>query len=686
MARPSPLAFALALLSTTLAAQTWSLRTPRPNLTPTIFADAAPSGGPLLHFGTMLHTWTGTAWREFAPPPPPGTSVGFLARDRQRDTSIALTTSGTQPITITWELSADGTWTQHGPLPRPATLHYDPALGAVVALDLTTSGPTQDHVWTGTAWNPLPAGARPQHVWGSTAADHARSRLVVFTRGTPGPGGETWEWDGTTWTQRLPTAAPPPRDQAGMAWNPGANRVVMFGGMDSSGPVNDMWEWDGATGTWIAQNPTTRPPPSTSWLLDFDANESRMILLDRHRQSHDDYYWDSGDWQTLPTLPAALSWPFIGNHWGNNTLVVTRGARTTTWDGQSWTATTAPGAVPRTRHSPMTWDASSNALVVFGGLEIFPSFVVYGDTWTFDGAVWTQAAPPSAPSPRHGHALLSHSALPGVVLFGGTDVAGAALAETWTFSNGAWTDLTSALPAAPPAGDCRGANGDPGSDPFLLADGGTEVWQWSGNWNLVDDQLPLLGNARLGMTPGRRPLLMGFQQPRLRSFELVNGTWVERGYAAKIYEWTAHDPMSGSLVGFQSGDPYIFSTELATATPIGTGCGNPTPQLYEDGPPRLGSPTFGVRATDTATVAIFAMSHVTSTVPLGSGCTGYLTNPTTVGFAVPNGDGIAALAVPLPPNAAFRGISLFVQVATFQTGGPLGGLAISQALHLRLGD
>ena len=55
--------------------------------------------------------------------------------------------------------------------------------------------------------------------------------------------GDTWEWDGTAWTQRSPASAPSPQQGHAMAYDAARGRVVLFGGHDSF-RRGDTWEWD----------------------------------------------------------------------------------------------------------------------------------------------------------------------------------------------------------------------------------------------------------------------------------------------------------------------------------------------------------------------------------------------------------------------------------------------------------
>jgi hypothetical protein len=80
--------------------------------------------------------------------------------------------------------------------------------------------------------------------------------LLLFGGCSTSPCGglqDTWNWDGTTWTELSPTTSPPPRADA--VAGTVAGQVVLFGGLDSvanPGLLGDTWTWDGST--WNQEN------------------------------------------------------------------------------------------------------------------------------------------------------------------------------------------------------------------------------------------------------------------------------------------------------------------------------------------------------------------------------------------------------------------------------------------------
>jgi hypothetical protein len=69
---------------------------------------------------------------------------------------------------------------------------------------------------------------------------------------------ETWEWDGSTWSEVVVAAPPLARTEASLVWDPWRRRLVMFGGRNAQTALNDTWEFDGIS--WTPISTATRPP------------------------------------------------------------------------------------------------------------------------------------------------------------------------------------------------------------------------------------------------------------------------------------------------------------------------------------------------------------------------------------------------------------------------------------------
>jgi len=146
----------------------------------------------------------------------------------------------------------------------------------VWVLDLNTRG-----------WVPLnPSGTLPPPRFNhSVAYYHSRNKMILF-----GGVGEThyndvWTLDLTpgaeTWTRILPSGtSPQPLSGATIVIDYASNRLILFGGEDGRGAKNDVWELNIQTLTWQQLNPTgSLPPPRFLHRAVYDPDQNKMIIF-----------------------------------------------------------------------------------------------------------------------------------------------------------------------------------------------------------------------------------------------------------------------------------------------------------------------------------------------------------------------------------------------------------------------
>jgi hypothetical protein len=75
------------------------------------------------------------------------------------------------------------------------------------------------------------------------AYDAATGNVVLFGGGTASTNfGDTWTWDGSTWTKQDAKTSPPARHSASMAYDAATGNVVLFGGQGGVF-LGDTWTW-----------------------------------------------------------------------------------------------------------------------------------------------------------------------------------------------------------------------------------------------------------------------------------------------------------------------------------------------------------------------------------------------------------------------------------------------------------
>jgi hypothetical protein len=317
--------------------------------------------------------------------------------------------------------------------------------------------------WTQVFPNQMPLGRN----FSAMAYDAARHQTVLF-------GGivnnqqvlnDTWVWNGTNWIQKTPATSPGPRYGHAMVFDAARNEVVLFGGLGGSGCCGDTWVWDGTT--WTERFPATAPPARHSSAMTYDPVHRQSVLFGG----------------------VGLSFPFFGELLDD----------TWVWDGNNWAERLPVNQPsPRTGHS-MTFDANHDVVVLFGGrLGLFPSDM--GDTWSWDGANWTQLFPSTSPPPTSGHTLVYDIVRSQVLLFGGYDNGAFSRNDTWTWNGAGWTRLFPAT--SPPARTNYGMAYDSDLLEVVLFSGasfpGADFGNFSDTW-LFTDRLNV--DAFLTFTP-----------------------------------------------------------------------------------------------------------------------------------------------------------------------------------------
>lgn len=118
--------------------------------------------------------------------------------------------------------------------------------------------------------------------------------------------GDTWEWDGTTWTLRSSTG-PSPRDSVAMVYDSARGVTMLFGGHDWFYPYanGDTWEWDGTT--WTLLSTASYPSPRYNHGMVFDSIREVAVLFGGYEGSGpsriraDTWEWDGAEWTELIT-------------------------------------------------------------------------------------------------------------------------------------------------------------------------------------------------------------------------------------------------------------------------------------------------------------------------------------------------------------------------------------------------
>jgi hypothetical protein len=220
--------------------------------------------------------WDGEAWTQIDDMGPSARSGHALAYDSARSRVVLFGGAGAAgPLADTWEWDGAG-WTQvedSGPGARAGhALAHDSARSRVVLFGggVDARGFADTWEWDGTAWTQV-ADQGPSARMGHCACFDAQAGRTVVFGGAPEP--DTWAWDGETWTQIADTGPPPAGNAALVSSGAGA---FLFGGVGSGKPFGSTWALSGAAWT---ERQNMGPPPRWGHAMAYEPGRERIVLF-----------------------------------------------------------------------------------------------------------------------------------------------------------------------------------------------------------------------------------------------------------------------------------------------------------------------------------------------------------------------------------------------------------------------
>jgi hypothetical protein len=290
------------------------------------------------------------------------------------------------------------------------------------------------------------ASSPPARYSGGIAFDSGRSVTVLHGGGTLSSTSlsDTWEYNGTSWTQRSPPVSPSPaREFPAMAYDALRGKTLLFGGRPGTGStsLNDTWQYDGTT--WTHLFPVTAPPTRQGAVMVWDATRQVLVMFGGYDAGsvfrNDTWEWNGTDWlaRTPATTPTGLAFLGAAYDSARQRTVIFGGERTTStsvnelweYNGTTWAAVPVSGTWPPATQGPaIAYDAAGGRTFMIGGY----ASTYLTTVWGWDGAAWTSLAQPST-TPR-GYAMAAYdSSRQRIVLFGGYNSTSSQLGDTWEY-------------------------------------------------------------------------------------------------------------------------------------------------------------------------------------------------------------------------------------------------------------
>lgn len=315
--------------------------------------------------------------------------------------------------------------------------------------------------WTGSRWvQRFPATSPSGRTAHFMVHDSTHGRIVVFG-GRQATGGvdnefrllnDTWVYDNGNWSEIATPNAPTPRQHGGAAYDPVRDRVVVFGGTvfkaDGVTLENnfDTWEFDGTTWTQPAYN----KPELLRPMLAFDERRNQMILVGSDTAFKSKMYRldvPTSAWVeiTPAKMPDCVSDASMVYQDHNGTIMLVGGVCSVTtslvdqtweWNGTNW-AEVKTRVITRATGTALGYDPLRATAVLYGGFIAFER-VPRSTTQLYRASNWVFPDFYSfRPTPRSLFSFVSDPANQTVWLLGGLDEYNATYqSDVWGYRGG----------------------------------------------------------------------------------------------------------------------------------------------------------------------------------------------------------------------------------------------------------
>jgi hypothetical protein len=291
----------------------------------------------------VLRTVSGTpTWLDVTPAGSPAFSSHRAVFD-QRANRVEVFGDWSGAQLLQWAGSASPAWIARAPgdpegdgnpaysvFANDGAIAYNSARGVTVYQDLRQQ---QTWEWNRASWARKANGTGVTARSGGSIGSYGAYTILFGGSISSSSVGDTWSWDGTTWTQLIasPTRSPlghytTLRQDVGMATDPATGRLYRFGGGDQySGGLacySDLFYWSGAAWVQLGGYPAAWNDPEgdgspTSFLASGDTYEScgprGRLAWDASRGSLLLYVPFQGFWEWKPATNSwawhAMAWP-----------------------------------------------------------------------------------------------------------------------------------------------------------------------------------------------------------------------------------------------------------------------------------------------------------------------------------------------------------------------------------------
>ena len=280
------------------------------------------------------------------------------------------------------------------------------------------------------------------------AYDAGQKRMVLFGGFAEGRAcQDTWFFQNGAWTRFMSaTSAPAPsaRGRFASCYDITRGEMLIFGGSAFYVLFGDLWAFNNG---WKKAAAKGGPSAREGAAMAFNGRTGDVILFGGRSAAgleNDTWKYANGGWTKLTIAkapPARWRHALVYDSVRREYILyggISTASLNDTWalKGDSWTRIVGSSPGARNTHG-MVFDAKRQRSLVFGGAK---GTNLLGDTWEFKGGTWRRIAGP-APSARAGVAMAYDAGEDRVLLYGGWRGAVLLQSDTWAFKNNKWVQF-----------------------------------------------------------------------------------------------------------------------------------------------------------------------------------------------------------------------------------------------------
>jgi uncharacterized protein (TIGR03437 family) len=308
-------------------------------------------------------TWDGSNWTQQSPQTSPSARFAHTMAYNSTYQQLVLfggTDASYNAFNDTW-LWDGANWTQKVPETSPlgrsssAMVSNGSQLVLFGGFNYVTGNALNDiWTWNGVNWTQTPqnpaTGPVPRYSF-AMAYDSTHSQIVVFggSNSTYGYLGDTWLWNGGSWTEVFPLPTAPTLKYGEMVYDAAYSQAILFGGSPYNPTyLNQTWAWDGST--WMQQSFQTNPAARVYHAMAYESASGQALLFGGS-DANGDLLGDTWSYGVAPppvTISGAVSASAFGGFssaapgswveiYGSNLAPDTQG-----WTGSDFTGNNAP--------------------------------------------------------------------------------------------------------------------------------------------------------------------------------------------------------------------------------------------------------------------------------------------------------------------------------------------------------